>query len=298
MNTRIGISGWTYPPWRGVFYPEGLAQKRELEYASRQVNTIEINGTFYSMQRPESFQKWYDATPPDFIFAVKGSRFITHMKKLKDVDAALANFFAQGVLRLADKLGPILWQFPEQMRFDAAKFDAFMRMLPADTTAAAKLAKKHDHRLNDRAWTRAVRRQPIRHAFEIRHESFLCDEFVALLREHGAALVFADSAGKWPYVEDVTADFVYLRLHGSTQLYTSGYTDPELDRWARRVKSWQAGSEPRDATRIAGRDPDPQPRGAFIYFDNDAKVHAPFDAMKLRGRLAPARGKRRSARKS
>ena len=298
MSTRVGISGWTYPPWRGVFYPKGLAQKSELEYASRQVNSIEINGTFYSMQRPESFRQWYDATPADFVFAVKGSRFITHMKKLKDVDAALANFFAQGVLRLADKLGPILWQFPEQMRFDAAKFDAFMRMLPRDATAAARLAKKHDHRLDDRAWTRVVHRQRIRHAFEIRHESFLCDEFVALLREHGAALVFADSAGKWPYAEDVTADFVYLRLHGSTQLYTSGYTDPELDRWAARVRSWQAGREPRDATRIAARDPDPQPRDAYVYFDNDAKVHAPFDAMKLRERLAGTRGTRTPGRQS
>ena len=289
METRIGISGWTYAPWRGVFYPKGLAQKRELEYASRQLNSIEINGTFYSMQRPDSFRNWHDATPPDFVFAVKGSRFITHMKKLKDVDHALANFFAQGLLRLAGKLGPILWQFPEQMRFDATKFARFMRMLPRDWTAAAKLARKHDQRLDDRAWTRATHRGPLRHAFEIRHESFLCPEFVTMLRDHGAALVFADSGTKWPYAEDVTADFIYLRLHGSTQLYTSGYSEAELERWARRVRSWQLGKEPRDAIRIAGRDPDPKPRDAYIYFDNDAKVHAPFDAMKLRKRLTPNR---------
>ena len=285
-NARIGISGWNYAGWRGEFYPPGLAQKRELEYASRQFNSIEVNGTFYSMQRPSSFRAWYDATPPDFVFAVKGSRFITHMKKLKDVDAALANFFAQGVLRLGEKLGPILWQFPPQLRFDAAKFEHFLGMLPHDHREAARLARKYDARLEGRAWTRAAHDGPIRHAFEIRHESFLCDEFVRMLRRHDAALVFADTAGLWPYAEDVTSDFVYIRLHGASELYTSGYRDHELDWWADRIARWRSGAEPPDATRVLARNARRRAkRDVYVYFDNDRKVHAPFDALRLAERV-------------
>jgi uncharacterized protein YecE (DUF72 family) len=267
-RARVGISGWTYKPWRGVFYPKGLVQKRELEYASRQMDTIEINGSFYSLQRPSSYRHWYEETPDDFIFAVKGSRFITHMKKLKDVDVPLANFFASGVLRLAEKLGPILWQFPPQLRFDYEKFARFLDMLPRTTRDAATLARRHDARLDDRAWTHAEHQASLRYTFEIRHDSFLEPSFMELLRQHNAAFCVADTAGHFPFAEEVTADFVYVRLHGAEKLYTSGYSDDQLEWWASRVRKWQRSGD------------------VYVYFDNDAKVHAPFDAMKLTSILA------------
>ncbi len=284
-ETRIGISGWTYAPWRGVFYPAGLAHKRELSHASGRLRTIEINGSFYSMQRPSSWGRWAQETPPDFVFAVKGSRFITHMKKLKDVRVAVANFFAQGVLRLGRKLGPVLWQFPPRFGYDHERFADFLALLPRTHARAAALAEEHGL-APERAWTEPLVDGPIRHAFEVRHPSFLTPEFPALLRAHGAALVPADTAGLWPYAEDVTADFVYVRLHGAEQLYASGYTDPQLDWWAARIRAWAAGGEPPDAVRVSG--PAPAARGGrdvYVYFDNDAKVHAPFDALRLAGRL-------------
>jgi len=262
---RIGISGWTYAGWRSVFYPPGLAHKHELEFASRQFDTIEINGTFYRMQRPGNFRDWYQKTPPDFQFAVKGSRFITHMKKLKDVDAALANFFASGLLALKEKLGPILWQFPPQLAFNADRFEEFLANLPQTTTDAARLARKHDARVTGRALLQTDKRRRIRHAFEIRHDSFMDDAFFKLLRRYKAAFVVADTAGLWPYSEETTTDFVYVRLHGASELYTSGYTDEELDDWARRIRKWR--------------------RDVYVYFDNDRKVNAPFDAIRLAERL-------------
>ena len=284
-KVRIGISGWLYGGWRGSFYPKGLRHRDELSYASRHFDTIEINGTHYSLQRPDSFARWRDETPDGFVFAVKGSRFITHMKQLRDIEAPLANFFAQGVLRLEDKLGPLLWQFSPRFRFDAEKLDVFLSLLPRDTEAAAALAKRHDHRLAGRAWTRTEKRRPLRHAVEIRHQSCLDPAFVALLRRHKVALVFADTVD-WPYAEDVTADFVYLRLHGSEELYASGYDDAALEQWAARIRSWRAGLAPNDAELI---DPDETPprraRDVYVYFDNDAKVRAPFDAQALRRRL-------------
>jgi uncharacterized protein YecE (DUF72 family) len=262
---RIGISGWTYAGWRGEFYPPGLPHKRELEYASRQFNSIEINGTFYRMQRPEYFVSWRRTTPSGFVFAVKGSRFITHMKKLKDVEIPLANFFASGVLALEEKLGPILWQFPPQLAFHADRFERFLDLLPKSTTDASRLAARHDDKVKPRAWLKTDRRRPIRHAFEIRHESFMDPAFFALLRRYDAGFVVADTAGLWPYSEEATSDFVYVRLHGASELYTSGYSDQELDRWAERVRGWQ--------------------RDVYVYFDNDRKVRAPFDARRLAGRL-------------
>ncbi|MEA2711325.1 MAG: hypothetical protein QOF78_3926 [Phycisphaerales bacterium] len=286
-QTRIGISGWTYGPWRGVFYPPDLAQKRELEYASRQLNSIEINGTFYSLQRPDSFQAWYDATPDDFVFSVKGSRFLTHMKKLKDVETPLANFFASGLLKLKEKLGPILWQFPPSFAFNEERFAEFFELLPKTTTDAAKLARKHDARLNGRSWTKADADRPIRYAVEIRHDSFKDERFIKLLRKHKIAFVLADTAGRWPYMEDVTADFIYARLHGDEELYVSGYTDSALDWWAARLRAWQCGTEPADATRIIDKNARQcRNRDVYVYFDNDVKVRAPFDAMNLAARLA------------
>lgn len=286
-TTRIGISGWTYGGWRGTFYPRELRHSDELGYASRQIDTIEINGTHYSLQRPDSFARWYDDTPEGFVFAVKGSRYITHMKQLRDVETPLANFFASGVLRLDEKLGPFLWQFSPRFGFDAERLDYFLSLLPRDTEAAAALATRHDQRLTGRAWTRTDRKRALRHAIEIRHPSFLDPAFIKLLRRQRVALVFADSV-EWPYAEDVTAGFVYLRLHGSEELYASGYSDEALNHWAARVKLWSRGLQPNDA-RLAAPDLPPPRRSArdvFVYFDNDAKVRAPFDARSLRAKLA------------
>jgi uncharacterized protein YecE (DUF72 family) len=285
-RVRIGISGWRYTGWRGSYYPKELRQADELAYASRHFDTIEINGTHYSLQRPESFARWHDETPEGFVFAVKGSRFITHMKQLRDIETPLANFFASGVLRLEEKLGPFLWQFSPRFRFDAEKLDRFFAMLPRDSKAAVVLAERHDRRLAGRAWTKSGRRRRLRHAVEIRHPSFLDPAFVRLLRRHNIALVFADAVD-WPYAEDVTADFLYLRLHGSRELYASGYDAAALDRWAARICSWNQGGQPKDATLI---DPAARPRrrarDVYVYFDNDAKVRAPVDAQSLRRRLA------------
>jgi uncharacterized protein YecE (DUF72 family) len=284
-RVRIGISGWRYAGWRGDFYPKGLRHADELAFAARCFDTVEINGTHYSLQRPEFFQRWYDETSEGFVFAVKGSRFITHMKQLRDIETPLANFFASGILRLEDKLGPILWQFAPRFRFDAAKLDGFLALLPRDTEAAAELACRHDQRLTGRACTTTSRRRPLRHAVEIRHPGFLDRDFVALLRHHNVALVFADTVD-WPYAEDVTADFIYIRLHGSEELYASGYADEALDRWAARIRCWSIGTEPNDAKLIdSGTRPERRGRDVYVYFDNDAKVRAPYDAQGLRRRL-------------
>ena len=283
---RIGISGWTYAPWRGVFFPEDLPRKQELSYASRRVNSIEINGSFYSLQRPGSYQAWYDASPADFVFSVKGGRYITHMRKLRDVETALANFLASGLLALKEKLGPILWQFPPNFGFEAQRFEAFFKMLPRDTQAAADFAKGHDAKLKGRALTATDAKRPLRHTVEIRHASFETSEFIQLLRAHDIALVFADTAGRWPFAEDLTSDFVYCRLHGAEELYASGYTPAALDWWAARLKAWQLGKEPADARHWSdARPPKAKRRDVYVYFDNDVKVRAPFDAMALAHRL-------------
>ncbi len=305
---RIGISGWTYPPWRGVFFPKDLPQRCELEFASRQVNSIEINGSFYSLQRPSSYRAWYQATPPDFVFAVKGGRYITHMKRLQDVRTPLANFFASGVLCLREKLGPFLWQLPPNFRFERDRLARFFDLLPRDTAAAATLARKHDARLKGRASVTAERNRPLRHALEIRHPSFETEAFVQLLRTHDIALVIADTAGKWPFLEDVTSDFVYVRLHGDEELYVSGYTEAALAEWARKIRSWAKGLTPVRTRCLASRSPAAKAgRDVFVYFDNDVKVHAPFDAMSLAHRLgfglavgarSGSRGMKEEARRS
>lgn len=278
---RIGISGWRYVPWRGVFYPDGLPQKQELRYAARQFPSIELNTTFYRLHRPETYARWRDETPDDFVFAVKGSRYITHLQRLKDVEIPLANFLASGILRLGPKLGPFLWQFPPNMKFDADRFDAFFSLLPRDTGEAAALAKRHDARLAGRSWCRAPTIIPLRHAVEIRHDSFCTPDFIRLLRRHRIALVCADTV-TWPLLMDLSADFIYCRLHGSKELYVSGYGPRALDRWATRVKSWVRGSEPQDAKRILPRTkPRKSGRDVFVYFDNDVKVRAPADARSL-----------------
>lgn len=263
-QVRIGISGWRYAPWRGDFYPQGLAQRRELEYAASRMGSIEINGSFYSLQRPSSYRRWHDETPEDFVFAVKGGRFITHLKRLVDVEAPLANFFASGVLALGPKLGPVLWQLPEALAFDADVLASFLALLPRTTTAAAELARRHDDRLQpDRVHTTVDAERPLRHALEFRSPTFAAPEALALLREHDVACVLADTAGRWPRVDEDTSDFRYVRLHGDQELYTSGYGAASLQEWADRIDGWA------------------QAQDVFVYFDNDVKGYAPHDAVAL-----------------
>lgn len=284
-RAHIGISGWRYGPWRGTFYPEDLAQKKELSFASRQVSSIEINGSFYSLQTPKSYREWYDATPGGFVFSVKGSRYITHMRKLLDVKLPLANFFASGMLALKEKLGPFLWQFPPNFQFDEKRLATFFDLLPRDTRSAAKLGGRHDRRIKGGAYLKVDENRKLRHAIEIRHASFMTPAFVKLLRQHDIAMVVADTAGKWPLMEDVTSDFVYVRLHGEEQIYVSGYTDEALEHWAGRVKAWLKGGEAADAKRVGSRAKMMRGgRDVYVYFDNDVKVMAPRDA---RGLMRP-----------
>jgi uncharacterized protein YecE (DUF72 family) len=286
-KVRVGLSGWTYKSWRGRFYPEGLPHKRELAHVGSIFPTVEINGTFYSMQRPESFARWAELTPDDFVFAVKGPRFLTHMKRLNDPVAPLGNFIASGVLRLGPKLGPILWQLPPNFHFNADKLEAFFRLLPRDTRAAAACGRRHDHRLKARAWLRSgTRRHRLRHALEVRHSSFCVPAFIELLRRHDIALVCADTV-EWPLLMDLTSDFVYCRLHGSRELYRSGYSAAELGRWARRIRAWRDGEAMRDGTFV-GSPAKPAPRDVYVYFDNTDKLMAPRDARALMRRLEEA----------
>ncbi|WP_435742167.1 DUF72 domain-containing protein [Nocardioides sp. SYSU DS0663] len=265
---RIGISGWTYAGWRGDFYPAGLVQRRELAYAAERLSSIEINGSFYSLQRPTSYAAWRAQTPDDFVFAVKGGRFITHLKRLRDVDTALANFFASGVLALGPKLGPFLWQLPERLAFDRGVVDAFFSRLPRTTLEAAELARHHDAKLpEDRALTVAEADLPLRHALEFRSQTWCTDEAFDLMRAHGVSCVVADTARRFPMPEQVTADFVYVRLHGDAELYVSGYSPEALDRWAEKCRRWAEHGD------------------VYVYFDNDAKGFAPHDAVGLIERL-------------
>jgi uncharacterized protein YecE (DUF72 family) len=269
-TVRVGISGWRYAGWRGDFYPTGLAQRRELAYASDHFPTIEINGSFYSLQRPSSYAAWHAETPDDFVFAVKGGRYITHMKRLVDVRSAVANFFASGTLALGAKLGPVLWQLPARTSFDPDVLRDFVALLPTTTGGAAQLARHHDSKLPaDRALTTAAADVPLRHCLEPRHPSFATPQALDILREFGVGLVVSDAGSKWPRFEDVTSDFVYARLHGAEELYVSGYTPTALDEWADKVRAWLADS-----------------LDVYVYFDNDAKVRAPYDALALMDRLA------------
>lgn len=265
---RVGTSGWNYPEWRERFYPKGLPRRRWLEHVSGRVNSVEINGSFYSLLRPASYQAWAAQTPEDFVFAVKGGRFITHMKRLRDVETPLANFFASGPLALGPKLGPILWQLPASLPYDPEVLAAFFDLLPRTTVEAASLAAHHDQRLDGRDWLTADADRPLRHALEVRHPGFTEPQFLDLLREHRIALVIADTADKFPYLEDVTADFSYVRLHGDEELYASDYSDAALDGWATKVRDLAAAA-----------------RDVYVYFDNDVNAHAPWNAIALASRL-------------
>ncbi|MFD5214976.1 DUF72 domain-containing protein [Microbacterium sp. NPDC058345] len=265
---RVGTSGWRYGSWRGDFYPRGLPQRRELAFIGESFSTVELNGSFYSLQHPDSYRKWRASVPEGFTFAVKGSRYITHMLRLRNSRTALANFFASGVLALDDALGPVLWQLPERQEFDPDRLSEFLAMLPRTTAEAQALARDHDARLDGRDWLHIDADRPIRYALEPRAESFAHPDLYALLRDHRVALALADTAGRWPRLEADTTDFAYIRLHGSAELYTSGYSAAELREWSDLCR------------RLSNRQAD-HPADVYVYFDNDAKGHAPHDARAL-----------------
>ena len=269
---HVGVSGWRYASWRGDFYPKGLPQRLELSYAAERMTSIELNGSFYSLQKPTSYAAWRSAVPPTVDFAVKGGRFITHLKQLRDVEAPLANFFASGVLALGEQLGPFLWQLPERHAYDPVRLAAFFDLLPRTTRELAELADRHDAKLaDDDALTTTDLDRPVRHALEPRHPSFDTDDARALCARYGVAVVVADSAGRWPMMHDATSDFRYVRLHGETELYASGYTPESLERWAGQCRTW--ADEGHDV---------------YVFFDNDAKGRAPYDAVALLDRLGAA----------
>lgn len=265
----IGMAGWVYPDWRGGFYPPGLVQKRELEYASRQVTSIELNGSFYSLQKPASWRSWHETVPDEFVFSAKGPRFITHIRRLDDVQEPLANFFASGILALGPKLGAILWQLPPSQEFEPYLIEKFFALLPMTTTDAATLARQRGARMTGKEHLETDADRPVRHAMEVRHPSFADPAFVELCRRYGVAPVLGDSGGKWPVIDEATTDFRYARLHADTALYPSGAYEPsDLDAWAERIRGWLGDGQ-----------------HAFVYFDNDTKVRAPIDALGLIERL-------------
>jgi uncharacterized protein YecE (DUF72 family) len=269
-RARIGISGWVYAPWRGVFYPKGLRQADELAYASSHATSIEINSSFYGLPRPASWMRWRDSAPEEFVFSVKGPRLITHLRRLRDVRLPLANFLASGVLALGDRLGPLLWQLPANLTYDAKVVEDFLALLPRSTAEALALAHDREDLMTGHEHLRIDADRPMRHAIEPRSHSFETAEFREQLTRHGVAAVLGDNEGRWPRLDWTTTDVAYARLHGDEELYTSGYDDAALDRWAAWTREHLA----------AGRD-------VFVYFDNDAKVRAPVDAMGLIGRLRP-----------
>lgn len=285
-DIRIGISGWRYAPWRGDFYPQGLPQKNELKFASRAVRSIEINGSFYALQTPDRYAQWYHEAPKGFRFSVKAPRYITHTRRLKNIQVPLANFFASGVFQLKEKLGPFLWQFPPNFKLDLPLFERFLQLLPRTGKDAKALARHSETRLHSAGYLDIPVNARLRHAVEVRHESFAVVEFIELLRRYNVAWVVADTAGKWPYAEDPTSDFMYIRLHGDAKLYESGYSKNALDHWQQRIARWAEGGQAEQPVLIdsrrrrkrAGRD-------VFCYFDNDVKVHAPYDARALLERL-------------
>lgn len=260
---RVGIGGWTYEPWRGSFYPADLPPSRQLSYASGRLGSIEINGTFYRTQKPESFRRWAAESPDGFVFSVKASRYATSRPRLAEARPSIEHFFKSGVMELGDKLGPVLWQLPPNKRFDADDLAAFLQLLP-----------------------RAVGGRPVRHALEVRHSSFRSPELVSTLRGHGIALVFTDSP-KYPSIADLTADFVYARLQRAQETEPGGYPPAELDRWAARLHCWASGGEPDDLPRLTNEPaPTTGPRDCFVYMIDGAKVRAPAAAMTLIERVA------------
>ncbi|HEY0184003.1 MAG TPA: DUF72 domain-containing protein [Rhodopila sp.] len=258
---RIGVGGWTYKPWRGTFYPSGLTQKRELEFASRKLTSIEIDGTYYGSQKPASFARWHDDTPDDFVFSVKGPRFTTNRRILAEAGDSIERFFGSGVMQLRDKLGPINWQFLPTKKFDPADFEGFLRLLP-----------------------KTVEGRPIRHAVEVRHESFRNSEFISLVREYGVAIVIAGDS-HYPQIADLTAPFVYARIMGTRESEPVGYSDTELDQWTHRARIWASGGSPEGCAVIEAEQPDAAGRDVFLYVISGFKERNPEAAMALIERL-------------
>ena len=254
---RVGIGGWNYEPWRETFYPATVAKKDELEYASRQVTAIEINSTFYRLQKPEVFSKWRESTPEGFKFSVKAPRFVAQRKTLADAGPSVEKFLASGVLELGSRIGPILWQLAPTHAFDASDVEAFLRLLPAKADSS-----------------------PLRHVLEVRHQSFANAEFVAIAREHRCAIAFTDDPA-YPSIANATSDFVYARLRCSTADQPTGYSTAALSGWARRAWMWAEGSEPDDLSRVNEKTASARPRDVFIYFINGAKERAPAAAQEL-----------------
>jgi uncharacterized protein YecE (DUF72 family) len=258
---RVGIGGWVFEPWRREFYPKGLPQARELEYASRKVTTIEINATFYRTQKPDSFRKWAAETPDDFVFSLKGPQFATNRRVLAEAGPAIERFFASGLLELKSKLGPVLWQMAPTKKFDPADFAAFLALLPPE------LDGRH-----------------IRHVVEVRHESFVVPSFIELLRKFSVGVAVIDSE-KHPLIADITADFVYARLQRTSEKEKSGYPSRALALWTKRARQWAAGDAPDDLAVLAAASPASGARDVFIYLISGAKVRAPAAAMALIDRL-------------
>ena len=261
MTIRIGIGGWTYEPWRGSFYPAKCPQKRELEYAASQLSAIEINGTYYSSFKPASFANWAAAAPDGFVFSVKASRYCTNRKVLAEAGESIERFVGQGIVELGDKLGPILWQFMATKRFDADDMAAFLKLLPTSHAGV-----------------------PLRHAVQVRHDSFADPAFVAMARAASVAIVYADSVD-YPAIADVTADFVYARLEAAEERNPAGYTDAALDDWARAARTWQAGGRPEGLPYVMAETPAKAQRDTFVFFLNGAKIRAPHGAIALIDRL-------------
>jgi uncharacterized protein YecE (DUF72 family) len=260
-SIRIGIGGWTYEPWRGTFYPDDLTQKRELEYASRRLTSIEINGTFYGSQKPDTFAKWRDETPDDFVFSLKAPRFATNRKALAEAGGTITRFFGGGVMELKHKLGPINWQLMPTKKFDPADFDAFLKLLPKEAEGRS-----------------------LRHVVEVRHGSFRCPEFITLAREHGVAVVIAADSS-YPQIADLTASFVYARIMGTKEIAESGYSDAALDLWAARAQAWASGAAVDGLDCVEPQSADGKARDVYIYFISGHKVRNPAAAMALLGRL-------------
>jgi uncharacterized protein YecE (DUF72 family) len=266
----VGVSGWDYPDWRGTVYPPGTSGHDALRRVARQVDTVEVNRSFYRLTTPAQVRQWYADTPSGFRFAVKGSRFLTHVKRLRDAEVPLANFFAAGVLELREKLGPILWQLPATMRFDPDQLEAFLRLLPQDTVAVGELAQRHDHRVPE-PMTEVDRFRSVQHVIEPRHDSFAAPEFGDLVRRYHVAVAVSHSS-RWPCFDAGDGPIVYVRLHGPQNLYASAYGPQGLDGWEQRVRAWQT----------TGRE-------VYVYFDNTAGGTALIEAEDLASRWTPDR---------
>lgn len=284
---RVGVSGWSYDEWKGIFYPEDLGDDEQLGFATRVFDSIEVNGTFYSLTDPATCRRWRDVAPEGFRYAIKGSRYITHIRRLQEPNQALANFFASGILELGSLMGPVLWQLPGNFSFDAGTIDRFLEALPRDTSAGVEMARDHDERVPEAAYGNGENHR-IRHVLEFRHETFMTWQTARIAQRHGVALCFSH-ARDWPYIEEISAGFVYVRLHGPGELYASSYGPDALDRWAQRIRTWQSGDEPEGASRISSLDPPGRKeRDVYVYFDNTAEGHAPEDARYLMERIRAA----------